>query len=426
MALKYLVDLDLGQNELQNAVLQNLAGPTGGLAGQIVYNTAAGAVFVSNGSEYVRVGLTADGSTIVDNSGTISVGAIPISKVTGLQTALNDKVDDSQVLTNVPANAVFTDTQLSNEQVQDIVGAFVTGGGATSVSYNDAGNTLTISSTNTTYSAGSGLSLSATTFSVDGTVVRTGGTQTIGGNKTFADNVIVEGNLNVLGTTTTIDSEVVLIKDSVITLSSNAAAPAEVATSGIEVNRGAGQEKPSIYWSENAARWMQSYPGIVDSPLLLEGEGTRTDEQIRDVIGAAISGSGATTVTVNDTANTIVISSTDTNTQRSNEEIMDVVGGMVAGNTEAGISVTYDDAANELDFVVHYANTTELVSGTDAFVPIPSSSVIDQISVLCQIKRISGPNFEFVITDWYSDGAMVYAFLPAGADYFVSCSGVRA
>ena len=74
------------------------------------------------------------------------------------------------------------------------------------------------------------------------------------------NNVIVEGNLNVLRTTTTIDSEVVLIKDSVITLSSNAAAPAEVVTSGIEVNRGASQEKPSNYWNESAGRWMQSYP----------------------------------------------------------------------------------------------------------------------------------------------------------------------
>lgn len=36
-----------------------------------------------------------------------------ISFITGLQTALNDKVDDSQVLTNVPSNAVFTDTVFS-------------------------------------------------------------------------------------------------------------------------------------------------------------------------------------------------------------------------------------------------------------------------------------------------------------------------
>ena len=33
-----------------------------------------------------------------------------IAEVSGLQTALDDKVDDSQVQTNVPAGAVFTDT----------------------------------------------------------------------------------------------------------------------------------------------------------------------------------------------------------------------------------------------------------------------------------------------------------------------------
>ena len=36
-----------------------------------------------------------------------------ISNVDGLQTALDNKVDDSQVLTNVPAGAVFTDTTYS-------------------------------------------------------------------------------------------------------------------------------------------------------------------------------------------------------------------------------------------------------------------------------------------------------------------------
>lgn len=50
----------------------------------------------------------------VDASGNVSVNDDShnhvISNVDGLQTALDNKVDDSQVLTNVPANAVFTDT----------------------------------------------------------------------------------------------------------------------------------------------------------------------------------------------------------------------------------------------------------------------------------------------------------------------------
>jgi len=50
----------------------------------------------------------------VDTSGNVSVNDDShnhiISNVDGLQTALDAKVDDSQVLTNVPINAVFTDT----------------------------------------------------------------------------------------------------------------------------------------------------------------------------------------------------------------------------------------------------------------------------------------------------------------------------
>lgn len=110
MALKHLVDLDLGGNEIQNVVLQNLATAPSGVAGQIYYDTAAGSVKVHTGSGFVRVGLSADGSTITETNGTISVGTIAISNVTNLQTALDNKVDDSQVLTNVPAGAVFTDT----------------------------------------------------------------------------------------------------------------------------------------------------------------------------------------------------------------------------------------------------------------------------------------------------------------------------
>ena len=61
-----------------------------------------------------------DGSTLnIGAGGTLGTGAFAaayvhpthvIADITGLQTALNGKVDNSQVLTNVPAGAVFTDT----------------------------------------------------------------------------------------------------------------------------------------------------------------------------------------------------------------------------------------------------------------------------------------------------------------------------
>lgn len=113
MALKHLVDLNLGGNEIQNVVLQNLATAPTGVAGQIFYDTAISAVKVHTGSGFVRIGATADGSTITESSGVFSVGTIAQSKVTNLVSGLAGKVDDSQVLTNVPVNAVFTDTTYS-------------------------------------------------------------------------------------------------------------------------------------------------------------------------------------------------------------------------------------------------------------------------------------------------------------------------
>jgi hypothetical protein len=93
MALKYLVDLDLGGNEIQNFALQTLAtAPETGTVGQVYYDTQARSVFVHTGTAWQRVGLSVDGTTITVSGGEISVGAIAISNVTGLQTALNTKL----------------------------------------------------------------------------------------------------------------------------------------------------------------------------------------------------------------------------------------------------------------------------------------------------------------------------------------------
>lgn len=151
MALKHLVDLDLGGNEIQNVVLQNLGTAPTGVEGQIFYDTAANCVKVHTGSGFVRVGLTADGSTITETNGTIAVGSIAISKVTGLQTALDNKVDDSQVLTNVPANAVFTDTntQRSDGEIRDVVSTQIVGQGLVSAAIDGENLVITTSATNT-------------------------------------------------------------------------------------------------------------------------------------------------------------------------------------------------------------------------------------------------------------------------------------
>ena len=56
------------------------------------------------------VATSVPGSAIFTDTVYSKPAAEPISYITGLQTALDGKVDDSQVLTNVPTGALFTDT----------------------------------------------------------------------------------------------------------------------------------------------------------------------------------------------------------------------------------------------------------------------------------------------------------------------------
>ena len=71
-------------------------------------------------------------------------------------------------------------------------------------------------------------------------------------------------------------------------------------------------------------------------------------EEIQDTVGALISGSGSTTATYDDTAGTLVISSTG----KTTEEIQDIAGAMFSSNTETGITATYQDGDGTIDLVI--------------------------------------------------------------------------
>jgi hypothetical protein len=81
------------------------------------------------------------------------------------------------------------------------------------------------------------------------------GNQTAAGNKTFSDDVHIEGDLRVDGTVNFINSNQVNIGDNIITLNadiSDSTAPTEDA--GIQVKRGT-QPITGIYWRENDDKW---------------------------------------------------------------------------------------------------------------------------------------------------------------------------
>ena len=86
------------------------------------------------------------------------------------------------------------------------------------------------------------------------------------------------------------------------------------------------------------------YPLILDSTGKIDGS-FLDSEDVSDLVGAMVTGNTETgiTVTYQDADNTIDFALDD-------EYLQDTTGAMVTGNTETGISVTYNDGTGKLDF----------------------------------------------------------------------------
>jgi hypothetical protein len=105
---------------------------------------------------------------------------------------------------------------------------------------------------------GDGLQLISNTVAVDGTVVRTTGDQTITGN------IGINGTLTVAGTINSQNVEDTYVKDTKITLNSNANVDNSVS---IEVNRPVAGANTYIKWDENTDQWKFTNNGTTEYPL---------------------------------------------------------------------------------------------------------------------------------------------------------------
>jgi hypothetical protein len=268
MALSYLTHINLNKNELQNAVIQNLAtAPSSPSEGQIYYDSTGGdkQVYFYNGSAWIpvsgdikRVQITADDGNAYDVvSGNF---LMTISGDTGISTTLSG----SQLEIDLNDTAVTPGAYGSSTSIPSIT---IDQQGRITAASN---NSITVGDATITYEAGDGLQYNSSnstdgafttnqgtnetfTLDVDSTVVRTSGAQTVAGVKTFSDNIVINGNLTVSGSQTTKVSETVLIEDNIITLNSNeTGTPSE--NSGVEVERGTA-DNVSLRWNESNDSW---------------------------------------------------------------------------------------------------------------------------------------------------------------------------
>jgi hypothetical protein len=222
MALSYLTDINLNKNELQNAVIQNLAtAPSSPVEGQIYYDSTVGdkSVYFYNGSAFIN--MSGDITEVVAGNGLTGGGAsgsVTLNVVGG--TGITANANDIAI-TNTGVTAA---TYGSSTAIPVI--AVNAQGQITSASTAAISSSLTIaadSGSNDTVTVGTDtLTFAGTSNEIETTVtnnqIQVGlpNDVTVSNNLSVGNNLVVSGNLQVTGTTTTNNVETVSTSNGVI------------------------------------------------------------------------------------------------------------------------------------------------------------------------------------------------------------------
>lgn len=237
-----------------------LSGTTLAIGANII--TSTGATSILSGS--FSGSFQGDGSlltglptvlAIAGNTGTDNINLLTDTFTIVGGTSLTSTVTNNQVSIGVD-NGGITETQLNTS----VAGTGLSGGGGTvlSVDYGSSAGTAVEGNVNFSLSGTSG------EIGVTGTTAQALGSgpsytltlpDSITGNRTFTNNVIVTGDLTVNGTTTTLNTSNLEVEDKFIFLNAGSGSVAPTGEGGIIVEAGTADSGSAFYYDGNSSRW---------------------------------------------------------------------------------------------------------------------------------------------------------------------------
>jgi len=366
MARQFLTNLDLVQNQLVRAVVQNATtDPVSGVAGQLYYNTADDVlkVYSNSASAWVAVGsVEYIGDTVND---LLEAG-------TGISLSYDDP-NNTLTITNagvVDIAGVAGRTVLSasvGSVTVDLATVSPTGTGTGS--FNSGSNVITIPTVNVdsygrVTSIGSAstavvTNLSGTTNEIE--VSAANGNITIGlpDDVTVGGNLTVTGDLTVNGDVTSINTSTLEVEDNKVVLNKNVTGTPTL-DSGIEVERG-DLTNAQLFWDENADKWSLTQGGSATYRVSVEGhthvstDVTDFTEAVQDVVGGLVAGSNSLSVTYNDGSNSLTL---DTTLQTASASYLTKANGLAVDKSALETALIADSFTRKFTQVIGDGSNT--------------------------------------------------------------------
>ena len=375
-----VVDDMTANTQLTTEEVQDIVGAM--FSGNTETNTA---VTYQDGDGTIDVVTTLDGAPLTTEAVQDIVGAMFGGNT---ETRIAVTYEDGDGTIDLVVDDMTADTQpRTDEYIQDIVGAMFGSNTETRISatYQDGDGTIDLvvddmtADTNTTYSAGNGLALSTTTFSIADPATLT---ELDESSDATDDKILLWDETASEWKYMTLDN----LQDAIDTTSAGGAGEAfkTISVSGQDdvVADGAtdtltlvGGSNVTITTSAGAdsitfASTQYSHPTTAGNIHLpsggstgnylkyggISGVGSWTDptEDIQDIVGAMFTSNTETriTATYEDSDGTIDLVVDDLDTNLTTEEVQDIVGAMFTSNTETRIAATYQDGDGTIDLVV--------------------------------------------------------------------------